>query len=51
MGYAGSRKDAGEAVGQSGDSGVDGIIMFKDVRGELQSNDATNVLRFQFIPK
>ena len=26
MGYGGSRKDAGQAVGQSGDDGVDGII-------------------------
>jgi restriction system protein len=26
MGYGGSRKDAGEAIGQSGDEGVDGII-------------------------
>jgi restriction system protein len=26
MGYGGTRKDAGEAVGQSGDGGVDGII-------------------------
>lgn len=26
MGYGGSRKDAGEAIGQSGDGGVDGII-------------------------
>jgi restriction system protein len=26
MGYGGSRKDAGEAVGQTGDGGVDGII-------------------------
>ena len=26
MGYGGSRKDAGRAVGQSGDGGVDGII-------------------------
>jgi restriction system protein len=26
MGYGGSRKDAGQAVGQSGDGGVDGII-------------------------
>jgi restriction system protein len=26
MGYGGSRKDAGEAVGRSGDGGVDGII-------------------------
>ncbi len=26
MGYGGSRKDAGQAVGQSGDSGIDGII-------------------------
>jgi restriction system protein len=26
MGYGGSRKDAGEAVGGSGDGGVDGII-------------------------
>ena len=26
MGYGGSRKDAGEAVGQSGDGGIDGII-------------------------
>ncbi|RJR07139.1 restriction endonuclease [Candidatus Parcubacteria bacterium] len=26
MGYGGSRKDAGEAVGQSGDEGIDGII-------------------------
>lgn len=26
MGYGGSRKDAGEAVGRSGDEGVDGII-------------------------
>ena len=26
MGYGGSRKDAGQAIGQSGDQGVDGII-------------------------
>jgi len=26
MGYGGSRHDAGEAVGGSGDGGVDGII-------------------------
>ena len=26
MGYGGSRKDAGHAVGQSGDAGIDGII-------------------------
>jgi len=26
MGYGGSRKDAGRAVGQSGDEGIDGII-------------------------
>jgi restriction system protein len=26
MGYGGSRKDAGQAVGQSGDDGIDGII-------------------------
>ena len=26
MGYGGSRKDAGEAVGGSGDGGIDGII-------------------------
>jgi restriction system protein len=26
MGYGGSRKDAGQAVGQSGDGGVDGVI-------------------------
>lgn len=26
MGYGGSRKDAGEAIGRSGDEGVDGII-------------------------
>lgn len=26
MGYGGSLKDAGEAVGQSGDEGIDGII-------------------------
>ncbi|MBI5667037.1 MAG: restriction endonuclease [Chloroflexi bacterium] len=26
MGYGGSRKDAGKAIGQSGDGGVDGII-------------------------
>lgn len=26
MGYGGSRKDAGEAVGQTGDGGIDGII-------------------------
>jgi restriction system protein len=26
MGYGGSRKDAGQAIGQSGDGGVDGII-------------------------
>ncbi len=26
MGYGGSRKDAGEAIGRSGDSGIDGII-------------------------
>lgn len=26
MGYGGSIKDAGQAIGQSGDSGIDGII-------------------------
>lgn len=26
MGYGGSRRDAGEAVGRSGDEGIDGII-------------------------
>ena len=26
MGYGGTRKDAGEAVGGSGDEGIDGII-------------------------
>lgn len=26
MGYGGSRKDAGEALGKSGDGGIDGII-------------------------
>lgn len=26
MGYGGTRKDAGQAVGQSGDEGIDGII-------------------------
>ena len=26
MGYGGSRKDAGQAVGQAGDGGIDGII-------------------------
>lgn len=26
MGYGGSRKDAGEAIGKSGDKGIDGII-------------------------
>lgn len=26
MGYGGSRKDAGERIGQSGDGGIDGII-------------------------
>lgn len=26
MGYGGSRKDAGQAIGQSGDGGIDGII-------------------------
>jgi restriction system protein len=26
MGYGGSRKDAGQAIGQTGDGGVDGII-------------------------
>ena len=26
MGYGGSRRDAGEAVGRSGDGGIDGII-------------------------
>ncbi len=26
MGYGGSRKDAGERVGQSGDGGIDGVI-------------------------
>jgi restriction system protein len=26
MGYGGTRKDAGEAIGQSGDAGIDGII-------------------------
>ena len=26
LGYGGSRKDAGEAIGQSGDGGIDGII-------------------------
>jgi restriction system protein len=26
MGYGGSRRDAGEAIGRSGDGGIDGII-------------------------
>src|SRR5262249_34000365 len=26
MGYGGSRKDAGQAIGQTGDGGIDGII-------------------------
>src|SRR5438132_6507635 len=26
MGYGGSRKEAGEAIGKSGDEGIDGII-------------------------
>lgn len=26
MGYGGSRKDAGQAIGRSGDEGIDGII-------------------------
>ncbi len=26
MGYGGSRKDAGERIGKSGDGGIDGII-------------------------
>lgn len=26
MGYGGSRKDAGQAIGKSGDEGIDGII-------------------------
>jgi restriction system protein len=26
MGYGGNRKDAGEAIGRSGDEGIDGII-------------------------
>ena len=26
MGYGGSRKDAGEAIGKTGDEGIDGII-------------------------
>ena len=26
MGYGGSQKDAGEAIGKSGDEGIDGII-------------------------
>lgn len=26
MGYGGTRKDAGEAIGRSGDEGIDGII-------------------------
>ncbi len=26
MGYGGSRKDAGQAIGRSGDDGIDGII-------------------------
>jgi restriction system protein len=26
MGYGGSREDAGQAIGQSGDEGIDGII-------------------------
>ncbi len=26
MGYGGSRRDAGEAIGRSGDDGIDGII-------------------------
>ena len=34
MGYGGTRRDAGEAVGGSGDEGIDGII--KEDRLELQ---------------
>jgi restriction system protein len=26
MGYGGSRKDAGKAIGRTGDEGIDGII-------------------------
>ena len=26
MGYAGSRQEAGEAIGKSGDGGIDGVI-------------------------
>ena len=26
MGYGGSRKDAGQAIGKSGDEGIDGVI-------------------------
>jgi restriction system protein len=36
MGYGGSLKDAGEAVGQSGDGGVDGII--KEDKHALEAN-------------
>jgi restriction system protein len=33
MGYGGSRKDAGQAIGKTGDEGIDGII--KEDRLEL----------------
>ncbi|WP_281287711.1 restriction endonuclease [Geobacter argillaceus] len=35
MGYGGSRKDAGQAIGRSGDKGIDGIIK-EDWRGSRQ---------------
>ena len=35
MGYGGSRKDAGQAVGQSGDDGIDGIIKEDKLGPEL----------------
>ena len=30
MGYGGTRKDAGRAIGKSGDGGIDGIIKAED---------------------
>jgi restriction endonuclease Mrr len=54
MGYGGSRKDAGQAIGQSGDDGIDGIIkedklawtsfIFKQNDGKRPSDDPSSKL-------
>jgi hypothetical protein len=37
MGYGGSRKEAGQAIGKSGDGGIDGIIKGSALKPPMKS--------------